>query len=333
MSIMKRACALPTRLLAPVALLAILAGLAPQPARAEYPDKPVHVIVPFPPGGGGDTLARMLLTKVAAQQGWSLVIENRPGAGGNIGTEAAARSAPDGYTLAYGTNGTFAVNHTLYKKTGFDPIKDFEPISRSTQIALLVVTHPSIPAKTVRELIAYLKANPGKTNVASAGNGTMSHLTQEMFKKATGTDYLHVPYRGGGPAKIDLLSGQVQMMIEIMPSVFPLVREGKLNGLAVTTAKRWPLAPDIPTLTEDAVPGFEATAWDGLWAPRGTPKEVIAMWNAAARKALTDPGLRENLLEAGAEAVPSTPEELAAFVASELPRWGKIVEESGAKVD
>ena len=313
---------------------AALALGAPQAAQAGYPDKPIRVIVPFPPGGGGDTLARLVLTKIAEQQGWSVIVDNRAGAGGNIGTSAAAHAAPDGYTLSYGTNGTHAINQTLYKNPGFDPVKDFEPISRFTQIALLLVTNPEkIPAKNPKELIAYLKANPGKINVASAGNGTTSHLAQEMFKAATGVQYQHVPYRGGGPAKIDLLSGQVQMMIEIMPSVFPMVKAGKLNGLAVTTAKRWPLAPDIPTLSEAAVPGFIVTAWDGLWAPKGTPKEVIDVWNAATRKALTDPTLRDKLLASGAEPSPTSPAELEDFVKSEIPRWGKAVEQSGAKVD
>ncbi|MGN6573756.1 MAG: Bug family tripartite tricarboxylate transporter substrate binding protein [Pseudolabrys sp.] len=307
---------------------------APQAAQAGYPDKPIRVIVPFPPGGGGDTLARLVLTKIAEQQGWSVIVDNRAGAGGNIGTASAAHAAPDGYTLAYGTNGTHAINQTLYKNPGFDPVKDFEPISRFTQIALLLVTNPEkIPAKNAKDLIAYLKANPGKINVASAGNGTTSHLAQEMFKAATGVQYQHVPYRGGGPAKIDLLSGQVQMMIEIMPSVFPMVKAGKLNGLAVTTAKRWPLAPDVPTLNEAAVPGFVVTAWDGLWAPKGTPKEVVDIWNAAARKALADPALRDKLLASGAEPSPTSPSELGAFVKSEIPRWGKAVEQSGAKVD
>ncbi len=316
-----------------VALIAAAALTSPQVAAAKYPDKPIRVIVPFAPGGGGDTLARSVLGTVAAQQGWTVVIENRPGAGGNLGTEVAARSAPDGYTLAYGTNGTFAINQALYQHPGFDPVRDFEPISRFTQIALLLVTNPSVPANSARELIAYLKANPGKVNVASAGNGTTSHLAQQMFKNATGVNYLHIPYRGGGPAKIDLLSNQVQMMIEIMPSVLPLVTEGKLNGLAVTTAKRWPLAPNIPTLTEDAVPGFEVEAWDGLWAPRGTPNDIIATWNAAVRQALTDPDLRQSLLKAGAEPAPTAPEELGSFVRSELPRWGQAVTQAGAKID
>lgn len=316
-----------------VALVAAATMILPQAAAAKYPDKPIRVIVPFAPGGGGDTLARAVLSKVAAQQGWTIVIENRPGAGGNLGTEVAARSAPDGYTLVYGTNGTFAINQTLYQHPGFDPIKDFEPISRFTQIALLLVTNPSVPATSAQELIAYLKANPGKVNVASAGNGTTSHLAQQMFKNAAGVDYQHIPYRGGGPAKIDLLSGQVQMMIEIMPSVLPLATEGKLNGLAVTTARRWPLAPGIPTLTEAAVPGFEVQAWDGLWAPHGTPKDIILIWNAAVAHALTDPDLSEALLKEGAEPVPSTPEGLASFVRSELPRWSQAVTEAGAKID
>lgn len=318
---------------AAIALFAAAAFIAPQAATAGYPDKPVRIVVPFPPGGGGDTLARMVLNKIAEQQGWTIVIDNRAGAGGNIGTAMAAKAAPDGYTLAYGTNGTHAINHTLYKNPGFDPVKDFEPISRFTQIALLVVTNPAIPAKSSKELISYLKANPGKVNVASAGNGTTSHLAQEMFRLATGVTYQHVPYRGGGPAKVDLMSGQVQMMIEIMPSVFGLAQEGKLNGLAVTTAKRWPLAPNTPTLAEDALPGFEVTAWDGLWAPKGTLKEVIAAWNAAANKALSDPGLRDALLKAGAQPAPTTPEEFGKFVESEIPRWGKAVEQSGAKIE
>ena len=317
-----------------ILVAAALTLALPQAALARYPEKPIRVIVPFPPGGGGDTLARLVLTKIAEQQGWSVIVDNRAGAGGNIGTAAAAHAAPDGYTLSYGTNGTHAINHTLYKNPGFDPVRDFVPISRFTQIALLLVTNPEkIPAKNAKDLIAYLKANPGKINVASAGNGTTSHLALEMFKAATGVQYQHVPYRGGGPAKIDLLSGQVQMMIEIMQSVYSLVRDGRLNGLAVTTAKRWPLAPDIPTLSEAAVPGFNVTAWDGLWAPKGTPKEVIAIWNAAVRKALSDTGLRDRLLANGAEPSPTSPAELGAFVKSEIPRWGKAVEQSRARID
>jgi len=311
----------------------LLAGAASAPAFAAYPDRPIRIIVPFPAGGGGDILARAVLNKIAEQTGWTLVIENRAGAGGNIGTEAAAHSEPNGYTLNYGTNGTHGINQTLYARPGFDAIKDFEPISRFTQIALLVVVNPSLPVKTAKELLDYLKANPGKVNIASAGNGTTSHLAQQMFRMATGVNYVHIPYCGGGPAKIDLVAGQVQMMIEIMPSVFGNVQQGQLRGLAVTTAKRWPLAPDIPTVAETIVPNFEVTAWDGLFAPKGTPQEVIDAWNAAARKALTDPGLREDLLKKGAEPAPTSPKAFGDFIAAELPRWGKAVEQSGTKID
>jgi tripartite-type tricarboxylate transporter receptor subunit TctC len=303
------------------------------PAFAAYPDKPIRVIVPFPAGGGGDILARTVINKIAEQTGWTFVIENRAGAGGNIGTEAAARATPDGYTLAYGTNGTHGINHSLYKKTGFDPVADFEPISRFTQIALLMVVNNDVPAKSAKELLDYLKANPGKVNIGSAGNGTTSHLASEIFRTATGVNYQHVPYRGGGPAKTDLVSGQIQMMIEIMPSVYPNAQQGQVRALAVTTDKRWPLAPDVPTIAETIVPGFRVSAWDGLWAPKGTPKEIIATLNAAARKALSDPQLRDDLLKKGAEPVPGTPEELGQFVAAELPRWKQAVEASGAKID
>jgi len=303
------------------------------PATAAYPDRPIKVIIPFPTGGGGDTLARTVMTKVSEILGQPIVMENRPGAGGNLGAEAGARADSDGYTLVYGTNGTHAINQTLYKRTGFDPIKSFVPISRLTQIALLLVVNPSLPIQTPQELIAYLKAHPGKVNLASAGNGTSSHLAGEMFKTATGVDALHVPYRGGGPAMTDLIGGQVQMMIEVMPNAFPQVEGGKLRALAVTTAARWPLAPDIPTLAESGVPGFEVTAWDAIFAPRGTPDAVIDAVNGAIRKALADPKTRDALLSRGAEPVPGSPDQLRTFVESELKRWGKAVEQSGARID
>jgi tripartite-type tricarboxylate transporter receptor subunit TctC len=289
--------------------------------------------VPFPAGGGGDILARTVINKMAEQTGWTFVIDNRAGAGGNIGTQAAAQSDPDGYTLAYGTNGTFGINQSLYAHPGFDAMKDFVPVSRFSQIALLMVVHPSVPAKTAKELLDYIKANPGKVNIGSAGNGTTSHLALEMFRTATGVNYQHIPYRGGGPAKTDLISGQIQMMIEIMPSVYPLAQQHQIRTLAVTTEKRWPLAADIPTIGETIVPGFTVSAWDGLWAPKGTSKEIVATLNAAARKALSDPQLQDALLKRGAQASPTTPEELGKFVADEMPRWRKAVEASGAKIN
>jgi tripartite-type tricarboxylate transporter receptor subunit TctC len=312
--------------------LALSALAVPQPARALYPDRPIRVIVPFPAGGGGDILARTIMTKVGEILGQTIVIDNRAGAGGNIGTAAAARAEPDGYTLAYGTNGTHAINQTLYKATGFDPLSDFEPISRLTEIALVLVVNPAVPAKSTGELLAYLRANPGRLNAATAGNGTSSHLAAEMFKTATGTDVLVVHYRGGALAMTDLISGQMQMMIEVMPNAMPQVESNKLRALAVSTQVRWPLAPDIPTLTESGV-AMTVSAWDALFAPRGTSKDIVDALNAAVRKALDDPQLKQTLLARGARTTPSTPGELREHVASELKRWGAVVVASGAKVD
>jgi tripartite-type tricarboxylate transporter receptor subunit TctC len=323
--------ALMTRVLS--VLAAMMLGLVAPVAAQTYPDKPIRVIVPFPAGGGGDTLARLVMTKVGEVLGATIVIDNRAGAGGNIGTEAAARAEPDGYTLAYGTNGTHAINHTLYKRTGFDPINDFAPISRLTQIALILVVNPGVPAARVSELLNYLKANAGKVNFASAGNGTSSHLAGELFKSVTGVNIVHVPYRGGALAMTDLIGGQVQMMIEVMPNAYPQVEGGKLRGLAVTTAKRWPTAPTIPTFAEAEVAGFEVTAWDALFAPRSTAKAVIDKLNAAVRKALDDAQLRAALLARGAEPMSSSPEELSRHVAGEVERWGKVVRASGATID
>jgi tripartite-type tricarboxylate transporter receptor subunit TctC len=310
----------------------MLALASSPPASAGYPDHPIRVIVPFPAGGGGDILARTIMAKVAEILGQTIVIDNRAGAGGNIGTAAAARAEPDGYTLAYGTNGTHAINQTLYKSTGFDPLNDFEPITRLTEIALTLVVNPTVPAKSTAELLAYLKANPGKLNAATAGNGTSSHLAAEMFKTATQTDFLVVHYRGGGPAMTDLISGQMQMMIEVMPNAMPQVEAGKLRPLAVSTQTRWPLTPDIPTLTESGV-AMTVSAWDAIFAPRGTPADIIDALNAATRKALEDPQLKLTLLARGARTTPSTSAELRAHVEAELKRWGAVVLASGAKVD
>ncbi len=316
------------------ALAAIFAAIAtPETSAATYPDRPIKIVVPFPAGGGGDILARTVLSKMAEQQGWTIVIENRPGAGGNIGVESVARAAPDGYTLSYGTNGTHAINQTLYAKPGFDALKDFAPIGRFTQIGLVLAVHPSLPATSVKELIAYLKDNPGKVNYATAGNGTTSHLAGALFKNTTGASFQVVPYRGGGPAMTDFIAGTVQMMIEVMPSALPQVQGGKLRGLGVTTANRWPLAKDIPTMSEAGMTDFVITAWDGLFAPAGTPRPIIDTLNAAVRKALSDPQTQEALLKRGAEAVPGSPEEFGTFVGAEVQRWGKLVKDSGAKID
>jgi len=298
-----------------------------------YPTKPIKLVVPFPPGGVGDTLARLVMTRVAKELGQPVVVENLAGAGGNIGAQNAARAAADGYTLLYGTNGTHGINQTLYKNAGFDALKDFEPVSQLTRIAAMVVVRPGLPANTMPELLKLLKASPGRYTFASAGNGTTSHLAGEILKSSAGLSIVHIPYRGGGPAMTDLLGGQVDMLIDVMPSTAPQVRAGKLRGLAVTTARRVPAMPELPTIAESGMPGFDVSAWDAIFVPARTPAPLIAQLNDAIRKALADPELRAQLVERGAEAAPSSPAELGAFVKSEIVRWGEAVKRSGAAVE
>ncbi len=314
-------------------VLALASALLPMPAWADYPDRPIRLVVPFPAGGGADNLARMIMPHVATILGVPIVIDNKPGAGGNVGAELVARAAPDGYTLLYGTNGTHAINPALYANLRFDPVADFAPVSRMTLIGAMLIVNNDVPAKSVAELIAYAKANPGKVNFASAGNGTTSHLAGEMFRGMAGIDIVHVPYRGGSAAALDLVGGQVQMMLDVMPNAYPLAKGGKVRGLAVTTARRFPGAPDIPAIAESGVPGFDVSAWDAIFAPAGTPPQSIQKLNAAIRQALEQPALREQLLAAGAVAVAGSPDDLARFVGSEGEKWAKAVRASGAKVD
>jgi tripartite-type tricarboxylate transporter receptor subunit TctC len=313
-------------------VIGVLATGAAQ-AQSTYPDKPIKLIVPFPPGGGADNLARTIIPRASQLIGQPIVIENKPGAGGNIGAEMVAHAAPDGYTLLHGTNGTHGINHALYAHTGFDPIKDFAPISRFTTIPAIMVVYPGLPVHSVKELLAYLKANPGKVSFASSGNGTTSHMAGELFKMMTGVDIVHVPYRGGGPALTALISGEAQMDIDLMANLYPNVEAGKLRGLAVSTLQRVPTQPEIPTIDEAGVPGYEIAATDGIYAPAGTPRPIIDKINAAIRGALTDPTVVKNLAARGAVPSPSTPEELAKHIADELPKWAKLVKQSGAKLD
>jgi len=310
------------------------AGTAVFPvAAADYPDRPIRLVVPFPAGGGADTLARIIVPRVAQAVGAPIVIDNRPGAGGNAGAEIVARAAPDGYTLLYGTNGTHAINQSLYGNLRFDPVKDFAPVSRLTVIAAMLVVNPDFPARSVVELIQYAKAHPGEVNYASAGNGTTSHLAGELFRTMAGVDIVHVPYRGGALAAADVVGGQVQMMIDVMPNAYPLAKSGKLRGLACTTAQRFPAAPEYPTIAESGVPGYAVSAWDGIFAPAGTPARIVERLNQAIRLALDDPLVRETLLSHGAQAVPGTPEGLARHVAEEAEKWAQVVRRSGAKID
>ena len=298
-----------------------------------YPTKPVTIIVPFAAGGTTDILARIIGQALTAELGQSVVVDNRAGAGGNIGGQAAAKAAPDGHTLFMGTVGTHAINASLYKKMPFDPVKDFAPLTRVANVPNLLVANPAQPYKSVKDLIAYAKANPGKVNFGSSGNGSSIHLSGELFKSLAKVDMQHVPYKGSAPAVTDLLGNQIGIMFDNMPSAIQHVRSGKLVPLAVTTAKRSPELPNVPTIAEGGVPGYEATSWFGMFAPAGTPAPVLAKLNAAIVKVLGQPDVKKKINEQGAEVYSETPEQFAAFIQAESVKWGKVVKESGASLD
>ena len=298
-----------------------------------YPTKPVTIIVPFAAGGTTDILARIIGQALTAELGQSVVVDNRAGAGGNIGGQAAAKATPDGHTLFMGTVGTHAINASLYKKMPFDPVKDFAPLTRVANVPNLLVANPAQPYKSVKDLIAYAKANPGKVNFGSSGNGSSIHLSGELFKSLAKVDMQHVPYKGSAPAVTDLLGNQIGIMFDNMPSAIPHVRSGKLVPLAVTTAKRSPELPNVPTIAEAGVPGYEATSWFGMFAPAGTPAPVLAKLNAAIVKVLGQPDVKKKINEQGAEVYSETPEQFAAFIQVESVKWGKVVKESGASLD
>lgn len=298
-----------------------------------YPTKPVTIIVPFAAGGTTDILARIIGQALTTELGQSVIVDNRAGAGGNIGGAMAAKAPADGYTLFMGTVGTHAINASLYKKMPFDPVKDFAPLTRVANVPNLLVANPNQPFKSVKELIAYAKANPGKVNFGSSGNGSSIHLSGELFKSLAKVDMVHVPYKGSAPAVTDLLGNQIAIMFDNMPSAIQHVRSGKLVPLAVTTAKRSPELPNVPTIAEAGVPGYEATSWFGMFAPAGTPAPVVAQLNKALVKVLNQADVKKKINEQGAETVSETPEQFAAFIQAESVKWGKVVKESGASLD
>jgi tripartite-type tricarboxylate transporter receptor subunit TctC len=300
-------------------------------AQAGYPNKPVKLIVPFAAGGSTTLLARMLTERLGQSMGQPFVIDNRAGAGGNVGMEYVARSEPDGYTLLLAPIG-MATNPALYPKMSFDPQKDFAPISLYAGVPNLLVVHPSVPARNIGELITYAKAHPGKLTYASSGVGTSSHLTAEMLKSAAGIFILHIPYRGGAPAMQDLMGGQVHMLFEQVPSVLPEVQSGRVRALGITSTKRMPTAPEIPAVAE-SLAGYEVNAWMGIAAPKGTSPQIVARLNAEIVKVLNDPAFQAQLARVGATAMPSSPTDYAKFLASETTRWTRIVKASGARLD
>ena len=320
---------------AALSLAATLAILAPHAARAAdaYPAKPVRFVVAFPPGGGTDIIARAIAQKLAERIAQQVVVDNRPGAGGNIGTDIVAKSAPDGYTMLMGSAGPLAINASLFGKMPFDPIKDLAPVTLAASTPNVLVVHPSLRVATVKELIALARARPGEINFASSGHGTPAHLAGELFNSMAGVKMVHVPYKGAAPALADLLGGQVQLMFSTMPPALPHVKDGKLRALAVTSAKRSPAAPDLPTLDEIALPGFEANTWHGVVVPAGTPATIVARLNREIVAILHLPDVVERLSGQGAEAVGSTPEEFAAYIRAETVKWARVVRESGAKAE
>ena len=310
------------------ALAAALVVAYPVGAQQNYPSKPVRLVVPSAPGGGTDITARIMAPKLSEFLGQQVVVENRAGAGTMIGGEVVARSAPDGYTLLMGIS-TLAINPAMYKKVPYDALKDFAPITQAVSLPNILVVHPSLPAKTVKELVAFAKARPGQIQFASAGVGTNPHLAAELFLSMTGTKMLHVPYKGSGAGVIDVIAGHVPVMTPSILTGLPHAKAGRLRALGVTSAKRAGGAPEIPTIAEAGVPGYEAVQWFGILAPAGTPRPVIDRVHRDSVRVLQSADIRERLQADGADAVASTPEEFAAFLRSETVKWAKVVKAVG----
>lgn len=314
----------------------ILAALVPAGASAQersYPTKAIRLIVPFPPGGGNDILGRLLASKLSERLGQSVVVDNRGGANGIIGTDLTVKAVADGYTLLIGSVSTISINPTFYPKLPYNTVTDLAPVSLIASTPSMLVVNPTVPAKTVKELIALAKAKPGQLAFASAGSGSSHHLGGELLKLMAGVDMIHVPYKGTGPAITDLVSGQVAMIISNIPSVLPMVKAEKLRAVAVTSLKRSPVVPHIPTVHESGLPGFEVDIWYGVLTPAGVPKAIVTRLNSEVRAVLEMPDVRERLSAQGAGAMSSTPEEFAQRIKADIAKWSKVVKVSGAKPD
>ena len=313
-------------------LVSAVAVVAQPVAAQQYPVRPIRLIVPFPPGGGTDTMARVVAPKLSEYLGQQVVPENRGGAGANIGAELAAKSPPDGYTVMLATI-TNAIGATLYTRLNYDLARDFAPITQLATTPHILVVHPSVPVKSVKEFTAFTRARPGELTYSSSGSGSSAHLAGELFSSLTGTKMVHVPYKGGGPSMIALVGGEVSLCFATMPSAVGYVRAGRLRGIAVTTEKRSPSMPDLPTIAETGIKGYEAGSWYGLSAPAGTSKDIIARLHAETVKVMALPDVKERLFNAGFEVVISNPEQFAAFTRSEIQKWGKLVRATGLKIE
>ena len=320
-----------------LAALAVLVGVTTSASAlaqaASYPNRPIRIVVPFPVGGIADTFSRTIGIKLTEVWGQPVVVENKTGAGGNIGAELVAKSAPDGYTLVMGNIGSHAVNVSLFKNIPFDPIKDFVPIAHVLDAEGLLVVNPSVNANSVREILEMARAQPGKLSYASGGLGTTSHLAGELFKSTAKVDIVHVPYKGNSPAITDLLGGQTQMSFATMPTVLPHVKAGKLRAIASIGLARTVALPDVPTVAESGLPGFEVSNWIGLFAPVGTPPEIVAKLNAEVQKIMRSPDVQKRLEAEGARFIPTTPGQFAAFQKDELVKWAKIIKDANIKAE
>lgn len=321
------------RLTLAIMLLAIASMHSSASAQPSYPDKPVRIVVPFAAGGAVDILTRLLSQPLSQGLGQQVIVDPRPGAGGNLGSDHVAKSAPDGYTLVMATTGTHTINPGLYTKMPFDAVKDFRTITVIASVPNLLVVHPSVPAQSVAELVALAKAKPGQLSFASFGNGTSNHLSGELLKAEAGIDIVHVPYKSAPQAVADLVSGQVALAFVNAPLALPQVQAGKLRALAVTGAKRSPAAPDLPTMAEAGLPGFIVESWYGLMAPAATPDAIIARMHKESVAALSRPELKDAFAKQGADVETSTPAEFAGMVKRDIARWGEVIRRSGARVD
>jgi tripartite-type tricarboxylate transporter receptor subunit TctC len=316
-----------------IALSLLLLAFSLTAQAQAWPNKPLKYIVPFAPGGTTDILGRMVATGLANALGQPVVVENKPGQAGSIGAAECARAAPDGYTLCGGTISSHAINASLYARLPYDPLKDFAPITLLASLPNMLIVHPSLNVGSVKELVALLKANPNKYSFGSAGNGTSQHISGELFKIMTGTQMQHIPYKGSGPMIPDLLAGTIQLSFENITTAYPQVKGGKLKALAVTSAKRSFVAPEVPTMAEAGLAGYDISSWQAMYAPAGTPREMVGRLHAETSKILKAPENAKRLQELGLDAGGISPEELTALMRAEIPRLGKVVKESGAKVD
>ena len=318
--------------LMPVALLAASLLSLPLQAATAFPTKPIRIIVAYTPAGTTDILARAIGQKMSENWGQPVIVDNRPGAAGNIGTEVAARANPDGHTLVMGTAGTHGINVSLYRKLGWHPVNDFAPVSLSAMVPNIMVVNNALPVKNVREFLAHVKANPGKLSYGSPGNGSTAHLSMELFKSMTGSTIVHIPYKGSAGVLADVMGGQIAVTIDNMPPYLPQVKAGKIRALAVSTTKRSAAVPDLPTIAEAGVPGYDSGSWFGLLAPAKTPKAVVDQLSAESARILKLPEVSKRISELGAEPVGSTPEQFAELIKTEIAKWAKVIKDANVEL-